>query len=156
MWLKGHVWTKGLQVFTAYHPLRLCESDDFIIVFIFVNLSCDSFNSTVKKYIYLLSIGRLYSSQSQALVWGVDRASPQLTALCFGIFGARVPFFWFWLPERWEKNIKVNADLWLASLKFTGAHSIHWPYRRCCCCLCQSCGVSLLCCDHGSGCRGSF
>lgn len=49
---------------------------------------------------YLFSIGRLYPSQSHALAWGGDGASPQVTTLCFGIFGARVPFFWFWLPKR--------------------------------------------------------
>lgn len=103
---------------------------------------------------YLFSMGRLYSSQSQALACGGDRASPQVTALCFGIFGARVPFFWFWLPGKWEENIKVITDVWLASLKFTTVQCSCWPYLRCCCCLCLSCCVSLLCCDHGSGCRG--
>lgn len=31
-----------------------------------------------------------------------------------------------------------------------------WPYLRCCCCLCPSCGGSLLCYDLEPGCRGCF
>lgn len=103
---------------------------------------------------YLFSMGRLYSSQSYALTWGGDGASPQVTALCFGIFGTRVPFFWFWLPGEGGEYIKVIADVWLTYLKFSMVHCSCWPYLRCCCYLCLSCCVSLLCCDHGSGCRG--
>lgn len=103
---------------------------------------------------YLFSMGRLYSSQSYALTWGGDGASPQVTALCFGIFGTRVPFFWFWLPGEGGEYIKVIADVWLTYLKFSTVHCSCWPYLRCCCYLCLSCCVSLLCCDHGSGCRG--
>lgn len=103
---------------------------------------------------YLFSMGRLYSSQSYALAWGGDGASPQVTALCFGIFGTRVPFFWFWLPGKGGEHIKVITDVWLAYLKFSTVHCSCWPYLRCCCYLCLSCCVSLLCCDRGSGCRG--
>lgn len=110
---------------------------------------------------YFLSMGRLYSSQSQALAWGGDGASPQVTALCFGIFGARVPFFWFWLPGKKRDGEKKQHQgkrrrMAAPSLKFNAAPHGCRPYLKCCCCLCLSCGVSLLCCDHGSGCRGWF
>lgn len=66
---------------------------------------------------YLFSIGKLYSSQSHTLAWGGDTASPQVTALCFGIFWARVPILWLWLPKKYEENMKVILEAWLAFFK---------------------------------------
>lgn len=103
---------------------------------------------------YLLSRGRLYSSHTQTFVWRGENASPQLSALCLEILGARAPFFWFWLPDKSIEHIGPHhlLDVFAQMLRRRPRRC----YLRCCCYLCLSSGTSLLCCDHGCGCRGQF
>lgn len=88
-------------------------SSDFLF---FHTSNSISYITFLPFFLYLPSMGRLYSSQSKALAWGADMASPQVTEICFGIFWACIPFFWFWLPEKWKANIKVSTDGPFASL----------------------------------------
>lgn len=101
-------------------------------------------------FLYLRSRGRLYSSQTHTFAWRGDNASPQVSALCLGILGARAPFFWFWLPDKWEH---IRAIIMLSVIAQRLRRTPCCWYLRCCCYLCLSCGTSFLCCGHGCGCR---
>lgn len=85
-------------------------------------------------------------------------------AYCIMFWHLRSPCSFLLILTSWEIQKKkkkkthavVNKDLRFASSKFITGQSSCWPYLRCCCCLCLSCDVSLLCRDRGSGCRRWF